>query len=114
MNKQTEQDKYKPKIISKGNPSTSNKCNLKVDYSVVAPNKETDRATNVKTTIRIHSEFSKIFTGIRSFKGTFSLKVKDDAKPYQVLPRHINYALQELFQKSLSTRIAGTGTIRGR
>ena len=42
---------------------------------------KTNRETSAKT-LKIHSECSKVFTGIECFKGTFSLKVKDDAKPY--------------------------------
>ena len=34
-----------------------------------------------------------VFTSIRCFKGTFSLQVKDNVKPYQVPPRFINYTL---------------------
>ena len=46
----------------------------------------------------MHSEFGSVFTGIRCFKSTFLLKVKEDTKLYQVPPRHVAYALQEPFQ----------------
>ena len=36
----------------------------------------------------------------RCFKGTYSLQIKDYAKPYQMLPRCVGYA-QELFKKEL-------------
>ena len=35
------------------------------------------------------------------FKGTFSLQLKPDSKPYQVPPRHMAYALQKLFKEEL-------------
>ena len=38
---------------------------------------------------------------IGCFKGTLSVKVKDNAKPYQMPLRHIAYALQEPFRKEL-------------
>ena len=44
-----------------------------------------------------------MFTGIGSFEGTFFLYVKDDVKPYQALPRHVAYALQEPFKKAGKT-----------
>ena len=38
--------------------------------------------------------------GIGYFKGIFSLRIENDAKQYQVPPRHVAYALQEPFKKS--------------
>ena len=61
---------------------------------------EFNRATGAKTTMKIHNKFSDVFTGILCFKGTFSLKIKEDTQPYQVLPRDVTYALQEPFTKS--------------
>ena len=52
-------------------------------------------------TQRIHKEYSEVFNGIGCFGGTFSLQLKPDSKPYQVLPRHIAYALQKPFQEEL-------------
>ena len=57
---------------------------------------EKDRATIMKK----HNEFSNVFMGIGCFKGTFSLKLKDDAKPFQMPPRHVAYTLQVPFKKS--------------
>ena len=47
----------------------------------------------------MHDEYKDIFTGNGCFKGTFSLQVKDDAKPYQLPLRHIAHPLQEPFKK---------------
>ena len=46
-------------------------------------------------------ELSNVFIRIRCFKGTFSIWIKDDSKPYQVLPRHNAYSLKEPCQKEL-------------
>ena len=41
------------------------------------------------------------FNSIGCFKGTFSLQLKPDSKPYQVPPRHMAYALQKPFKEEL-------------
>ena len=41
------------------------------------------------------------FAGIGCFKGTVSLQVRDDVKPYQVWQRCLAYALQEPFKKEM-------------
>ena len=45
--------------------------------------------------------FDNVFNGIGCFKGTFSLQLKPDSKPYQVPPRCVAYALQKLFKEEL-------------
>ena len=45
--------------------------------------------------------FSLMFNGIGCFKGTLSLQLKPDSKPYQVPPRHLAYVLQKLFKEEL-------------
>ena len=47
--------------------------------------------------MNIHNEFRNIFTAIGCFRGTFSLNVQDNTKPYQML----------------STRTTDTGPNRG-
>ena len=49
----------------------------------------------------IHSRFGDVFNGIGCFKGTFSLQLKPDSKPYQAPSRHVAYALQEPFKEEL-------------
>ena len=46
----------------------------------------------------IHTRFGDIFNGIGCFKGTFSLQLKPDSKPYQAPSRHVAHVLQELFK----------------
>ena len=50
-------------------------------------------------TQRIHKEYGKVFNGIGCFKGTFSLQLTPDSKPYQVPPRSIAYVLQKPFKE---------------
>ena len=42
---------------------------------------------------------SAVCTDIGYFKGTFSLKVKEDAELYQALPRCVAYTLQEELER---------------
>ena len=74
-------DKFKIKNY-KDNPHTNNKVNLEEDNFVTGSSTETERAASAKTMINIHNEFSNMFKGIGCFKGTFSLKVKEDANSY--------------------------------
>ena len=53
---------------------------------------------SAKLTQKIYNVFDNVFNGIGSFKGTFSLQLKPDSKPYQAPPRHVAYALQKLFK----------------
>ena len=54
---------------------------------------ETNRAAGTKTMIKIHNEFSNVFTDIGCFKGTFSLKINFNSILYQGPPRHITFSL---------------------
>ena len=62
---------------------------------------EADKASCAKTKWMMHNDNSGIFTRIGCFKGTFSLKIKDDAKVYQKPPKHVAYSLQKLIRKEL-------------
>ena len=98
MKKQSQRSSKK--IDSKDNLCTNNKVNPKAEYFVWGPNIETEKTTSTKTILTIHNESSNMFTDIESTKGTFSLKVKDEAKSYKSPPRYETYALQEPFKKS--------------
>ena len=52
-------------------------------------------------TQKIHNTFGNVFIGIGCFKGTFSLQLKPDSKPYQAPPRWVAYALQKPFKEEL-------------
>ena len=49
----------------------------------------------------IHNTFGNVFNGIGCFKGTFSLQLKPDSKPYHAPPRHVAYVLQKPFKEEL-------------
>ena len=72
--------KSKPKLYNKDNLYI-NEVNVEAEYIIPGPITQTDWATSAKTKIKIQNEFSDIFTGTGCFKGTFSLKVKNNAKP---------------------------------
>ena len=50
-------------------------------------------------TQRIHDKFEDVFNGTWCFKGTFSLQLKLDSKPYQAPPRYMAHALQKVFKE---------------
>ena len=50
---------------------------------------------------QLQRDFTDLFTGIGCFDETFSLQVKTDSKPYNVLPRCVAYALQKPFKEEL-------------
>ena len=49
---------------------------------------------------KIHDTFD-VFNGIGCFKGTFSLQLKPNSKPYQAPPRQVAYALQNPLKEEL-------------
>ena len=69
-------------IINKYNSHINDNDKSEIDYFVVGPDVEIDRASNVKIAMEMHNKFSDIFTGIGCFNGTVSSKVKDMTKPY--------------------------------
>ena len=52
---------------------------------------------------KIHNVYIDVFISIGFFKGTSSLQVKDDIKPYKTQPRCIAYALQEPLKEELES-----------
>ena len=52
-------------------------------------------------TQKIHNTYGYVFNGIGCFESMFSLQLKPDSKPYQALPRHVAYALQNPFKEEL-------------
>ena len=75
--------------------------NTLTDYFLSSPNVEADKMKSIKLTQRVHNVFGNVFNGIGCFKGTFSLQLKPDSKPYQAPPRHVAYMLQKLFKEEL-------------
>ena len=90
VNEQSRQDKSQTNNKSKINPPNTNKTNHEMDYFIVGPVKEVDILGSPKITKEMHVTFSNVFFGIGCFKDTFSLQLKESAKPYQtLLPRHV-------------------------
>ena len=59
---------------------------------------EVDKRKSIELMQKIHNVFDNVFNGIGCLKGTFSLQLKPDSKPYHVLPRHVvTCALQKTF-----------------
>ena len=77
------------------NANTLTKCFL------LCPNFETHIRKSAELIQQMHTEFDNIFNGIWCFKGTFSLQLKHDSRPYQAPPRHVAYVLQKPFKDEL-------------
>ena len=99
-NEQTKHDTSMPANSFKNNLYANDKIKQGIDYFIAGPGMESNIVENTETTLKIHTEYNDVFTGIGCFKGAFSLWVKDGAKPYQVLLRHVANALQRPYKKS--------------
>ena len=60
-----------------------NHSNKSINYFYSSHNTDADKRKSSTMTQKIHDTFSNIFNGIGYFKGTFSLQLKLDSKPYQ-------------------------------
>ena len=63
--------------------------------------------------LKVHNEYSDVFTRIGCFKGTFPQLVKDDAYACHMPSRHVAYMLQKPFAKELK-RLQTPNTITTR
>ena len=95
----TKQCNSKPNKNVNDNPNTNNKTKQEIDYSIAGSVTEADRVVHSETTLKMHDECSKVFTGIGCFKSTLSLQVRHDAKPYQVPLRHVIHSLLKPLKK---------------
>ena len=91
VKEQTKQDDSKINNDFKINQKLNH--NMEIGYFIAGPETEADMVVSAKTAQIMHNGFSNVFTGIRCFKGTFSLQVKYGAKAYQAVPRHLLYVL---------------------
>ena len=96
MNCQTTGDPHRKQQISE-KPS---KISSKQDFYYRSNHRNTMLQV-LKQTIMGHHEFGNISTCIGFFKGIILLKVKEDAKPHQALPRCIAYAVQKPLMEEL-------------
>ena len=74
--------------------ATNNSLNIP-NYFRFGTNKEADKIASRLPMMKIHNEFSNVFTSIDCFKGTFKLQVREGNHPYQAPPRRVAYTLQE-------------------
>ena len=72
-----------------------------INYFFSLDNVDADKRKSSAMMQKIHDTFGNIFNGIGCFKGTFSLQLKPDSKPYQAPPRHVAYILQKPFKEEL-------------
>ena len=56
--------------------------NKSINYFFSLDNVDGDHRKSSTMMQKIHNTFGKIFNGIGCFKGTFSLQLKPDSKPY--------------------------------
>ena len=91
-------------IISKqdtnGQSDPSNP-NMSINYFYSSTNIDADKRSSSAMMQSTHMRFGDIFNGIGCLKGTFSLQLKPDSKPYQAPPRHVAYVLQKPFKEEL-------------
>ena len=62
-----------------------NNTNKSINYFFSSNNIDADKRKSSAMMQKIHDAFGNIFNGIGCFRGTFSLQLKLDSKPYQVL-----------------------------
>ena len=72
-----------------------------INYFYSSKDPEADKRQSHDMTQKIYNTYGDVFNGIGCFKGTFSLQLKPDSKPYQAPPRHVPYALQKPFKEEL-------------
>ena len=58
--------------------------------------------------MKIHNDFSDIFTGIGCFKGTLRLQVREGSHPYQSPSRRVAYALPRTIKRRAGKTKKGT------
>ena len=82
------------KVINNVNSHNDNSnVNTLTNYFLSSPNVEANKRKSIKLTWRVCNIIGNLFNGIGHFKGTFSLQLKPDSKPYQVPPRHVPHVL---------------------
>ena len=82
-------------------PMVKKTANKPINYFFSSNNTDANKRKSSKMMQKINNRFGNIFNGIGCFKGTFSLQLKPDSKPYQGPSRCIAYALQKPFKAEL-------------
>ena len=73
----------------------------KINYFLLGLRQDNDKGVSAQIMQQLQKDFKDVFTEIGCFDGTFSLQVTLDNQPYQVLPRHVVYALKKPFKEEL-------------
>ena len=81
--------------------SQQHQANKLTNYFYSSNNTDADKSKSAAMTQRIHETSGEVFNSIGCFKGTFSLLLQPDSKPYQAPLRHIAYALQKPLKEEL-------------
>ena len=81
--------------------NSQNNASKSINYFFSSSDVDADKRKGSDMTKKIHDMFGDVFNGIGYFKGTFSLQLKPDSKPYQVPPRCVGYAQQKPFKEEL-------------
>ena len=97
----TKKDKSKIKKDFKINLHHNHKINMEIDYFVAGLEMEANEAIGAKKTKILHNDYNDVLTGIRCFKDTSSVQIKDNVKPFHIPPRHAAYPLEEPFTYEL-------------
>ena len=71
INEQTKQVKSNPCNSSKNNLHTNNSIKQETDYIIAGPSMQGDGVASRKTALKMHNEYSNVFTGIVCFRGPF-------------------------------------------
>ena len=87
--------------IIKQKSNGQNQSTKLINYFYSSKDPEGDKRQSNDMKQKIHDTYGNGFNGIGCFKGTFSLQLKPDSKPYQAPPRHMAYALQKPFKEEL-------------
>ena len=59
-----------------------NNASKSINYFFSSSNVDVDKRKNIEMMQKIHNTFGVVYYGIGCFKGTFSLQLKPDSKPY--------------------------------
>ena len=78
-----------------------NNTSKSINYFFSSADIDADKRKSSAMMQKIHDTFGNLCNGIGCFKGTFSLQLKPNSKPYQMPPRQVAYMLQKPFKEEL-------------
>ena len=81
--------------------NSQNNTSKSINYFFSLADIDADERKSGAMMQKIHDTFGNVFNGIGWFKGTFSLQLKPNSKPYQVPSRQVAYVLEKPFMEEL-------------